>query len=133
MRLHILVHEQLLRAVNAHVCWSVHDQTHTSVSSQERATGRLSGVHHIVDLTGFEIGAAALQMAYDGALAYFAQTMHYEHYPELVTLTQFVNSSQWIATPYKVLRLIYWGVSSEKINCHISALENSLEGVVLFL
>lgn len=77
------------------------------VNAQERATGCLSGVHQIIDLTGFEIDTAKLQMVYDGALAYFAHTMHYEHYPELIALTQFVNSSQWIAAPYKVLCLMY--------------------------
>ena len=72
---------------------------------QECATGRLSSVHHIIDLAGFEVSSAALQMVSGGALAYFMNLIHYEHYPALVTFTQFVNSSPWVATPYKVVLL----------------------------
>ena len=108
MRLHFLIHEHVLRAVNVHVCCSVYDRSYALTIAQERATGRLSSTHQIIDLTGFEIGTATLQMFYSGMIAYLTQTIQYEHYPELIILMQFVNSSQWIAPPYKVDYLIFY-------------------------
>ena len=62
----------------------------------------MSGVHHVIDLTDFVINPFMMLFLNNGSLAYFTQLIHYEHYPELVTLTQIVNCARWMMVPYKV-------------------------------
>lgn len=51
---------------------------------QEEKTGRLSGIRHIVDMTGFEINPFTMVFATTGNLNYYSQLLHFENYPELV-------------------------------------------------
>lgn len=62
----------------------------------------LSGVHHVIDMDGYVINPFMMLFLNNGALAYFANLIHYEHYPELVCVNVMVNCARWMSLPYKV-------------------------------
>lgn len=56
---------------------------------QEEKTGRLSSLRHIIDLNGYEINPFTMIFATNGTLTYFSQLLHFDNYPELVSLKVF--------------------------------------------
>lgn len=74
------------------------------VMKQEEATGKLSSLRHIVDLTGYEINPFTMLFVSSGALSYYSNLLHYEHFPELVVPVEIVNVPRWVHMPYKLIK-----------------------------
>ncbi|CAG9540983.1 unnamed protein product [Cercopithifilaria johnstoni] len=88
------------------------------VNQQEKKTGRLSGLRHIIDLNGYEINPFTMIFATNGNLAYFSQLLHFDNYPELVSPVEMVNISKWIHVPYKIARTMMPDSFIERFRLH---------------
>ncbi|EYC45138.1 hypothetical protein Y032_0437g1453 [Ancylostoma ceylanicum] len=97
------------------------------VMEQERKTGRLSSIRHIIDMTGYEINPFTMVFVTNGTLAYYSQLFHYENYPELVTPIEIVNIAKWIHLPYKIAKAMMPAGFSDKFRLHDS---NFLEALI---
>ncbi|GMT32998.1 hypothetical protein PFISCL1PPCAC_24295, partial [Pristionchus fissidentatus] len=74
------------------------------IMAQEAKTGKLSALHHIIDMAGYEINPFTMLFVSSGTLAYYSQLFHYENYPELVSPGSMVNIARWIWLPYKLVK-----------------------------
>uniref|UniRef100_A0A7E4VUH0 CRAL-TRIO domain-containing protein n=1 Tax=Panagrellus redivivus TaxID=6233 RepID=A0A7E4VUH0_PANRE len=74
------------------------------VNIQEEATGKLSSLRHIVDLTGYEINPFMMLFVSNGTLSYYSNLFHYENYPDLVYPIEIVNVAKWVHMPYKIVK-----------------------------
>ncbi|VDM74281.1 unnamed protein product [Strongylus vulgaris] len=88
------------------------------VMEQERKTGRLSSIRHIIDMTGYEINPFTMVFVTNGTLAYYSQLFHYENYPELVTPIDIVNIAKWIHVPYKLAKAMMPAGFSDRFRLH---------------
>ncbi|MFH4974152.1 hypothetical protein AB6A40_000861 [Gnathostoma spinigerum] len=88
------------------------------VMEQEENTGRLSGIHHIVDLNGYEMNPWAMLFVSNGNLTYYSQLIHFENYPELVTPIEMVNTAKWIHVPYRLVRGMMPASFNDRIRLH---------------
>jgi hypothetical protein len=74
------------------------------VMKHEEATGKLSSLRHIVDLTGYEINPFTMLFVTNGTLSYYSNLLHYENFPELVYPIEMVNVTKWVHMPYKLIK-----------------------------
>ncbi|KAM3728532.1 CRAL-TRIO domain-containing protein [Dirofilaria immitis] len=74
------------------------------VNQQEKKTGRLSGIKHIIDMNGYEINPFIMILTTNGNLAYLSRLLHFDNYPELINPVEMVNSPKWIHVAYKIAR-----------------------------
>lgn len=96
------------------------------VMAHEEKTGRLSGIRHIVDMTGYEINPFTMVFVSSGTLAYYSQLFHYENYPELVNPIDIVNIAKWIHVPYKIAKTMMPAGFSDKFRLHDSSFLKAL-------
>lgn len=78
----------------------------------------MSSVFHIVDLIDYSLSPMNMLFVSNGSLAYYGNLLHYEHFPELVTTTYFVNCARWMAVPYKLIKSMMPGSFGEKFQLH---------------
>ncbi|KAL3103391.1 hypothetical protein niasHS_002577 [Heterodera schachtii] len=74
------------------------------VNRQERKSGLLSSVRHVIDMNGYEINPFAALFVSSGTLSYYSQLFHYDNYPELIYPIELVNIAKWIHLPYRMIR-----------------------------
>ncbi|VDK50405.1 unnamed protein product [Cylicostephanus goldi] len=88
------------------------------VMDQEKNSGRLSSIRHIIDMTGYEINPFTMVFISSGTLAYYSQLFHYENYPELVTPIDMVNIAKWIHVPYKLAKAMMPAGFTDRFRLH---------------
>ncbi|CAJ0938101.1 unnamed protein product, partial [Mesorhabditis belari] len=74
------------------------------VMEHEEKTGKFSSLRHIIDLDGYDLNPFTMLFLSSGAMAYYTQLFHFEHYPELVSPCETVNIPGWVHMPYKLIR-----------------------------
>uniref|UniRef100_A0A183BK20 CRAL-TRIO domain-containing protein n=1 Tax=Globodera pallida TaxID=36090 RepID=A0A183BK20_GLOPA len=74
------------------------------VNRQERKSGRLSSIRHVIDMAGYEINPFTTLFVSSGTLSYYSQLFHYDNYPELIYPIELVNIAKWIQLPYRMIR-----------------------------
>ncbi|KAL7080254.1 hypothetical protein ACQ4LE_000971 [Meloidogyne hapla] len=74
------------------------------VNKQEKLTGRLSSIRHVIDMTGYEINPFTMLFVSSGTLSYYSQLLHYDNYPDLVYPIEMVNIAKWIYIPYRLIK-----------------------------
>ncbi|CEF61840.1 CRAL-TRIO domain and GOLD domain-containing protein [Strongyloides ratti] len=88
------------------------------VNKQEKKTGKLSSLRHVIDMNGYEINPFTMLFVSSGTLSYYSQLFHYENYPELVTPIEIVNIAKWIHVPYKLAKTMMPTGFSERFRLH---------------
>ncbi|KAF7635623.1 CRAL-TRIO domain-containing protein [Meloidogyne graminicola] len=74
------------------------------VNKQEKLTGCLSSIRHVIDMTGYEINPFTMLFVSSGTLSYYSQLLHYDNYPDLVYPIELVNIAKWIFIPYRLIK-----------------------------
>ncbi|GMT04312.1 hypothetical protein PENTCL1PPCAC_26486, partial [Pristionchus entomophagus] len=97
------------------------------VMAQEAKTGKLSSLHHIIDMAGYEINPFTMLFVSSGTLSYYTQLFHYENYPELVSPGSMVNISRWIWLPYKMVKPVMPAGFADRFQLHDSSFIHGLK------
>lgn len=74
------------------------------VVEREKMTGKMSGIHHIGDLEGYDMNPYSMLFASSGSLAYYTTLFHFQHYPELINPLCFIKAPRWVYLAYKMIR-----------------------------
>ncbi|KAF8386089.1 hypothetical protein PRIPAC_75231 [Pristionchus pacificus] len=97
------------------------------VMAQEAKTGKLSGLHHIIDMAGYEINPFTMLFVSSGTMSYYTQLFHYENFPELVSPGSMVNIARWIWLPYKLIKPVMPAGFADRFILHDSSFYPALK------